>query len=114
MQISTRPLTGQLTVFCEPPDIPYPLRLIGLSFSWNHGQTCCAGSRIFVQSGIYDKFLAKFTEAVKAIKVGDPFAKDTNQGPQVSQLQFDVRSLLPLSTIKIVVYGLTLAYHVIH
>ncbi|KAF9644016.1 NAD-dependent aldehyde dehydrogenase, partial [Thelephora ganbajun] len=56
---------------------------------WNHGQTCCAGTRIFVQSGIYDKFLAKFTEKVKAIKVGDPFAKDTNQGPQVSQIQFD-------------------------
>ena len=80
---------------CEPLDIPYPPRLIGLSFSWNHGQSCCAGSRIFVQSGIYDKFLAKFTEAVKAIKVGDPFAKETNQGPQVSQLQFDVCSLPP-------------------
>lgn len=56
---------------------------------WNHGQACCAGSRIFVQSGIYDEFLAKFTERVKAIKVGDPFGKDTNQGPQVSQIQFD-------------------------
>jgi len=56
---------------------------------WNHGQCCCAGTRIFVQSGIYDKFLAKFTDTVKAIKVGDPFAKETNQGPQVSQIRFD-------------------------
>ena len=30
-----------------------------------------------------------FTERAKAIKIGDPFAKSTNQGPQVSQLQFD-------------------------
>ena len=59
--------------------------------SWNHGQTCCAGSRIFVQSGIYDKFLERFTEKAAQIKVGDPFGADTNQGPQVSQIQFDVR-----------------------
>ncbi|KAJ8082691.1 hypothetical protein PM082_008547 [Marasmius tenuissimus] len=56
---------------------------------WNHGQACCAGTRIFVQSGIYDKFLQKFTEKSKEIKLGDPFAKDTDQGPQVSQVQYD-------------------------
>jgi len=56
---------------------------------WNHGQCCCAGTRIFVQSGIYDEFLEKFTKKVKSIKVGDPFCKTTSQGPQVSQLQFD-------------------------
>lgn len=56
---------------------------------WNHGQCCCAGSRIFVQAGIYDEFLKKFTEKAKSIKVGDPFHKATSQGPQVSQIQFD-------------------------
>jgi aldehyde dehydrogenase (NAD+) len=56
---------------------------------WNHGQACCAGSRIFVQSGIYDKFLAKFTEKTRSLKVGDPFATDSYQGPQVSQIQYD-------------------------
>lgn len=64
--------------------------------SWNHGQACCAGSRIFVQAGIYDKFLTKFTEKAKSLKLGDPFANESYQGPQVSQIQFDVRSL-PLS-----------------
>ena len=59
--------------------------------SFNHGQACIAGSRIFVQSGIYDKFLAKLTESAKAIKLGDPFVIDTTQGPLVSQTQFDVR-----------------------
>jgi len=86
------------------------LRLIGLLFSWNHGQTCCAGTRIFVQSGIYDKFLASFTEKVKAIKVGDPFAKDTNQGPQVSKGQFDVRSpSFPFSAMITIVCDLSSA-----
>ena len=59
--------------------------------SLNHGQACIAGSRIFVQSGIYDKFLAKLAESAKAIKMGDPFAPDTAQGPLVSKVQFDVR-----------------------
>ena len=58
--------------------------------SFNHGQACCAGSRIFVQAGIYDEFLAKFTERAKAIKIGSPFAQGVDQGPQVSQIQFDV------------------------
>jgi len=56
---------------------------------WNHGQACCAGSRIFVQSGIYDEFLKRFTAAAASIKVGDPFAQETDQGPQVSQVQYD-------------------------
>ncbi|KAI0298762.1 aldehyde dehydrogenase [Multifurca ochricompacta] len=56
---------------------------------WNHGQNCCAGSRIYVQSGIYDEFLKRFTAQAKALKLGDPFAKDSYQGPQVSQNQFD-------------------------
>jgi aldehyde dehydrogenase (NAD+) len=56
---------------------------------FNHGQNCSAGSRIFVQEGIYDKFLEQFTEQARAIKVGDPFSPDTYQGPQVSKTQFE-------------------------
>jgi aldehyde dehydrogenase (NAD+) len=59
----------------------------GLFF--NQGQCCCAGSRLFVQEGIYDKFMAKMSARVKKQKVGDPFHEGTTQGPQVSQEQFD-------------------------
>jgi len=70
--------------------------ICSLRDSLNHGQACIAGTRIFVQSGIYDKFLAKLTESAKAIKMGDPFSPDTAQGPLVSKTQFDVRRLLVL------------------
>ncbi|KAG5645863.1 hypothetical protein DXG03_005205 [Asterophora parasitica] len=55
------------------------------------GQCCTAGSRIFVQEGIYDTFLTKFTAAAKALAsaTGDPFVKETQHGPLVSQTQFD-------------------------
>lgn len=75
------------------------------TFSWNHGQACTAGSRIFVQEGIYDKFLEKFTEKTKSLKVGDPFTEGVYQGPQVSQIQYDVRS--PFSTIFPTLFHIT-------
>ncbi|XP_058812621.1 retinal dehydrogenase 2-like [Topomyia yanbarensis] len=55
----------------------------------NHGQNCCAGSRTFVQEGIYDAFVAKAAEMAKARKVGDAFAEGTQQGPQVDEEQFN-------------------------
>jgi len=57
----------------------------------NMGQSCIAGSRVFVQEGIYDKFLDAFTTAVRNLgnATGDPFHSKTNHGPQASQVQFD-------------------------
>ena len=55
----------------------------------NHGQCCCAGTRIFVQEDIYDKFLEAFKARALKNKVGDPFKDDTFQGPQISQIQYD-------------------------
>ena len=62
---------------------------VNFGIFFNHGQCCCAGSRIYVQEGIYDKFIEAFKQRAANNKVGDPFAADTFQGPQVSQLQYD-------------------------
>ncbi len=59
----------------------------GLFF--NQGQCCCAGSRLFVEEKAYDRFVEKMVAKAKARKVGDPFDPATEQGPQVSQEQFD-------------------------
>lgn len=70
-------------------DIEQAISWVNFGIYFNHGQTCCAGTRIFVQEGIYDKFLEAFKKRALANKVGDPFHHETFQGPQVSQLQFD-------------------------
>ncbi|KAK2735383.1 aldehyde dehydrogenase [Colletotrichum kahawae] len=70
-------------------DIEQAISWVNFGIYYNHGQCCCAGTRIFVQEGIYDKFLAAFKARAQANKVGDPFHPETFQGPQVSQLQFD-------------------------
>ncbi|KAG6010245.1 Aldehyde dehydrogenase [Claviceps maximensis] len=70
-------------------DIEQAISWVNFGIYYNHGQCCCAGTRIFVQEGIYDKFLEAFKKRAESNKVGDPFAEDTFQGPQVSQLQYD-------------------------
>lgn len=59
----------------------------GLFF--NHGQCCCAGSRVFVEEEIYDRFVEKSGARARRRKVGDPFDPATEQGPQVDRTQFD-------------------------
>ena len=55
---------------------------------FNQGQCCCAGSRLFVEDKIHDQFLQKLVDKARSRKVGDPFARETQQGPQVDQEQF--------------------------
>jgi aldehyde dehydrogenase (NAD+) len=59
----------------------------GLYF--NQGQCCCAGSRLFVEDKVHDKFVDKLVSMNKARKLGDPLDPATEQGPQVDQAQFD-------------------------
>ncbi|KAG1736643.1 aldehyde dehydrogenase domain-containing protein [Suillus paluster] len=76
-------------IIYDDADLEQAVNWAAFGIFWNHGQTCCAGSRIFVQEGIYDEFLKRFTEKTRSLKVGDPFAPDTFQGPQVSEVQFN-------------------------
>jgi aldehyde dehydrogenase (NAD+) len=55
----------------------------------NQGQCCCAGSRLFVQDKVYDKFVDRLAQINQSRKIGDPFDPETEQGPQVDQAQFD-------------------------
>jgi len=55
------------------------------SFS-NQGEICLCGSRILVQEGIYDQFVAAFVEATKKLVVGDPTNPNTNIGALVSDI----------------------------
>ena len=62
---------------------------VNFGIYFNHGQCCCAGSRILVHEAIYDQFLQKFSKRANENNVGDPMKPETFQGPLVSQLQFD-------------------------
>ena len=49
----------------------------------NAGQTCVCANRIYVQEGVYDRFVEKFSAKVKALKVGNGFEDGVVQGPLI-------------------------------
>jgi succinate-semialdehyde dehydrogenase/glutarate-semialdehyde dehydrogenase len=49
----------------------------------NAGQTCVCANRLYVQSGIYDAFVAKLAERAAQLKVGSGFEPGVNQGPLI-------------------------------
>ena len=56
---------------------------------FNHGQCCCAGSRLFAHESIYDEVVNGVAEHAKKIKVGSGFESDTEMGPLVSSEQLE-------------------------
>jgi succinate-semialdehyde dehydrogenase/glutarate-semialdehyde dehydrogenase len=50
----------------------------------NNGQTCVCANRIYVQSGVYDAFAKKLTDAVNKMKVGDGFESGVSSGPLIN------------------------------
>jgi len=53
------------------------------------GQRCTASSRLIVQDGIHDKFVALLAEKVAALRVGDALDPNTQMGPAVSEAQME-------------------------
>lgn len=50
----------------------------------NTGQTCVCANRIYVQEGVYDEFIEKFSTAAKAMAIGDGLKGETQQGPLIN------------------------------
>lgn len=48
------------------------------------GQVCIAPNRFMIQEGIYDAFVAKIGERIRALRVGDGLELSTNMGPLIN------------------------------
>ena len=55
----------------------------------NAGQVCISPTRFYVQENVYDRFLKRFTDNAKAIKLGDGLEKDTTMGPLANPRRLD-------------------------
>ena len=58
-------------------------------FALNSGEVCTCPSRALIHEDIYDEFMKRTLERVKAIKIGNPLDTDTMMGAQASQQQLD-------------------------
>jgi aldehyde dehydrogenase (NAD+) len=62
---------------------------------FNQGHVCCAGSRLFVQEGIYSKVIKKLRDRIQTLRVGNPLDKNTDIGAINSKPQLDkIRELV--------------------
>jgi len=56
---------------------------------FNHGQCCCAGSRLYIEKPIYDRVVEGVAENAKKIRVGSGLDPQTQMGPLVSEEQLN-------------------------
>jgi betaine-aldehyde dehydrogenase len=62
--------------------------ITGMRFT-RQGQSCTAGSRLFLHHSIFDSFLGKMTAKLSALKIGDPLDEATDMGAIINRKQFD-------------------------
>jgi acyl-CoA reductase-like NAD-dependent aldehyde dehydrogenase len=62
--------------------------ITGMRFT-RQGQSCTAGSRLFLHASIYDSFLDKLVEKLRAFKIGDPLDEATDMGSIINRRQFE-------------------------
>ncbi len=88
---STLELGGKsANIIFDDADFEKALEGVQVGILWNQGQVCSAGSRVFIQEGIYDKLVEKLVEKFKAIKVGNPMDPNTVMGAQINKSQYEI------------------------
>jgi aldehyde dehydrogenase (NAD+) len=75
-------------IICADANIDKAVEDTHFGLFFNQGQVCSASSRIFVHEDVYEEFVLKSVARAKKRTVGDPFG-DVEQGPQISEEQFD-------------------------
>ena len=73
----------------------------------NCGQVCTCNERMYVHEDIYDEFMEKFMEGVKALKVGDPFDPKSDMGAKVNKAELKHMQKLVEESVK---EGATVAF----
>ncbi|MFB3073323.1 MAG: aldehyde dehydrogenase family protein, partial [bacterium] len=76
-------------VFKDSPDLDAAIAGVASAIFFNHGQCCCAGSRLLVEQEIFDDVVSGVSEAAQAIKLGPGLAAGTQMGPLVSEEQLE-------------------------
>jgi len=76
-------------LFFDDVDPAYAARAAQFSGYIGSGQTCIAGSRIFVQRGIYKDFILALKQRVQSMKVGPATDRATDMGPVISSAARD-------------------------
>lgn len=76
-------------LFADAPNLDAAIEGAASAIFFNHGQCCCAGSRLYVEKPIFDQVVEGVSACAKKIKVGPGLDASTEMGPLVSEEQLD-------------------------
>ncbi|WP_308442659.1 aldehyde dehydrogenase family protein [Rugosimonospora africana] len=77
------------TIVCEDADVAEAAGICARTGYSNSGQSCISVQRVYVHRSRFEEFLARFTDAVAALKVGDPLDPATDVGSMVDEQAAD-------------------------
>lgn len=72
------------TMVLDDADLDHAVAGVLYGIFSSSGESCIAGSRLFVDASIYDSFLDRLAEGAKRLRVGDPARSDTQMGPLIT------------------------------
>jgi succinate-semialdehyde dehydrogenase/glutarate-semialdehyde dehydrogenase len=72
-------------IICDDADVNKAVDMVIASKFRNSGQTCVCANRLYVQSGIYDKFVEKFSAKVASLKFGNGLEEGVDVGPLIDK-----------------------------
>ncbi len=72
------------TMVLDDADLDHAVAGVLYGIFSSSGESCIAGSRLFVARGIYDEFVTRLAEAAKNLRVGDPADERTQMGPLIT------------------------------
>jgi phenylacetaldehyde dehydrogenase len=75
-------------VFKDVGDLDAAIEGAANAIFFNHGQCCCAGSRLYAERSVFDRVLEGMQTRAKSIRLGPGLSPGTEMGPLVSEEQF--------------------------
>jgi aldehyde dehydrogenase (NAD+) len=76
-------------ILMEDAPIDQAIEGVVAGIYFNQGHVCCAGSRLFVQEGIYARVVGKLRDRIQTLRVGNPLDKNTDIGAINSAAQLE-------------------------
>src|SRR5690606_10932114 len=73
------------TIVLEDADIDHAVNGVLYGIFSSSGESCIAGSRLFVARPLYDTFMQRLAEGAQRLRVGDPTDESTQMGPLISE-----------------------------
>ncbi len=77
------------SIVLDDADLETAAQGVADAIFFNHGQCCCAGSRLFASPSIQEELIDRVAKIADGIKVGDGFDSETTMGPLVSREQYE-------------------------